>query len=255
MRIYCPQFKRGAELPALLVEVSNWAARALALPGLKATMKYCNKRWWRRKFKRVFGRDSQEYFLAFGTLEVDRALGAFPFTKPGRPKMRFSAQRVASGCELRAVAYVGSALSSDGGVTCKVVADDKMAEKLDLDFISFGAMSNLLTLNAFENPANLFVNYDPKSGFVSKKDGQRLCDFRPGYDYGLILKIHPTQFPNRTWIVCAGIGEWGTSGSAWFLAHKWRELAKDLKGNDQFACLVEVTSGQDESAVICVRLK
>jgi hypothetical protein len=186
---------------------------------------------------------------------ANQQLGAFPFTKPTHPEMLFSAQRVASGCELRAVAYVGSALSLDGGIASKVIADDLIAGKLDIDFISFGAMSNLLTLNAFSNPANQFVDYDRKSGFfVSKKDGQRLCDVRKGCDYGVILKIHPEQFPKRTWIVCAGIGEWGTSGSAWFLAHKWRDLAKDLKNSDQFACVIEVTPGQDESAIVRVRL-
>lgn len=256
----------GGSLTGLLLEISNWAARALAIPGLKATGKYCNKRWWRRKFKKVFGQDSREYFLVFGNLEIhpeiqhmlksaNQQLGAFPFTKPTHPKMLFSAQKVASGCELRAVAYLGSALSLDGGIASKVIADDLIAGKLDIDFISFGAMSNLVTLNAFSNPANQFVDYDLKSRFfVSKKGGQQLCDVRRSCDYGVILKIHPEQFPRRTWIVCAGIGEWGTSGSAWFLAHKWRDIAKDLKDNDQFAFVIEVTPGQDESAILRVRV-
>jgi len=32
----------------------------------------------------------------------------------------------------------------------------------------------------------------------------------------------PADFPNHSWIVCAGLGEWGTSGTAWYLAHRWR---------------------------------
>jgi hypothetical protein len=249
-----------------LLELSNWVARGLAIPGLKATWKYGIKRWWRRKFKKVFGQGSQEYFLAFGILEINPAipqllvavsqqLSDFPFTKPSRADMSFSAQRVASSCELRAVAYLGSALSLDGGRASKVVADDLIAGKLDIDFISFGAMSNLMTLNAFANPANHFVDYDRKSCFfVSKKDGKWLCDVRKGCDYGVILRIHPEQFPKRTWIVCAGIGEWGTSGSAWFLAHKWRDLAKSLKNSDEFTCVIEVRPGQDESAIVRVLL-
>lgn len=246
----------------LFLEIVNWAARALAIPGLRGMWKYGSKEWWRRQFKKVFGREVQEHFLACGALEinpiipqllmtVNRQLSQFPFTKPGRRDMSFSAQRVASVCELRAVAYIGSALSVDGGRTSKVVADDWIAAKLDVDFISFGAMNNLMTINAFANAANRYIDYDRNLGFfVSKKDGQPLCDVRAGYDYGVILKIHPDQFPERTWIVCAGIGEWGTSGSAWFLSHNWRSLAKNLKDNDQFGCVVEVRPGQDESAVL-----
>jgi len=248
-------------LTHLFLEIANWAARALAIPGVRGTWKYGSKRWQRRQFKKIFGREAQEHFLAFGTLEInpsiaqllatlDQQLSRFPFTKHGRPDMSFSAQKVASSCELRAVAYIGPALSLDGDRTSRVFADDSVEGKLDIDFISFGAMSNLMTVTAFANPANQFVDYDRTLGFfASKKNGQRVCNVREGYDYGVILKIHPEQFPQRTWIVCAGVGEWGTSGSAWFLAHNWGSLAKKLKDSDQFACVIEVRPGQDESAV------
>ena len=165
--------------------------------------------------------------------------------------MSFSAQRVASACELRAVTYVSSALSVEGGRASRVIGDDSIATKLDIDFISFGVMNNLLTRNALANSANRFVDYDLKSGFfVSKKDGQPLCEVRAGHDYGVILKLHPDQFPKRTWIVCGGVGEWGTSGSAWFLANRWKSLAEKLKDDDQFVCIIELQPGQDESAVL-----
>jgi hypothetical protein len=45
-------------------------------------------------------------------------------------------------------------------------------------------------------------------------------------DHGFILRITPPEFPTRSWIVCAGLGEWGTSGSSWFLANKWQELVE-----------------------------
>jgi len=47
----------------------------------------------------------------------------------------------------------------------------------------------------------------------------------------------------------AGLGEWGTSGSAWFLAMKWKELLKRSKGRD-FGAVIRVRQGQDESAEI-----
>jgi hypothetical protein len=246
----------------LLVEVGEWGLRALAIPGAKSSWKYGTRQWWRREFKKVFGTGVQDCFLGCGSLQINPAipsalgitnplLSKFPFVKPGRQEMSFSAQRVANVCELRAVSYIGSALSIDGGRSSKVVDDELIATKLDVDFISFGAMNNLATINAFDNPANRFVDYDLEVGFfVSKKDRRPLCVARTGYDYGVILKLHPSQFPKRTWIVCGGIGEWGTSGSAWFLAHKWRSLAGKLVGDDQFACVIELRPGQDESAVL-----
>jgi hypothetical protein len=53
------------------------------------------------------------------------------------------------------------------------------------------------------------------------------------------------------WIVCAGIGERGTSGTAWYLANKWQELRSKTK-DKPFAAIFRVEpdahSGRDQSA-------
>jgi hypothetical protein len=73
------------------------------------------------------------------------------------------------------------------------------------------------------------------------------------------MKINPSQFKKRTWFVCAGNDEWGTSGSAWFLANKWGTLLfKTMKWYDPFflftkqpfLAVLEITPGQDESATL-----
>lgn len=182
------------------------------------------------------------------SLSVHSKLAFFPLAKPARPDMAFSAQSLASSCEIRAVAYVGSVLTREGGVSANVVTDNSISQRLDLDFVSFGALSNLKTLDAFGNPANQLAEYDPAMGFfVSKRDRKPLYQRRTGYDYGIILKVHPSQFPRRTWICCAGSGESGTSGSAWFLAHRWKHIAGRVKETDQFVCVIEVKESQDES--------
>jgi hypothetical protein len=247
---------------SLLLGFLNWAARALAIPGVKSSWSFGKKRWWRRKFKKVFGQAEKEYFLACGMLQVnplirqfvrnaDPQLANYPFVKPTRLQMQFSAERVASGSEVRALAYIGDALKTDGGLASRVVPDDLIESRLDIDFVSFGAVSNLMTLATFENPSNQLASFDSAAGtFVSKVDGQPLYRVPDGYDCGIILRIHPNQFPRRTWIVCAGLGEWGTSGSAWFLAYRWREIVEKLKDVDQFVCVIQVRLGQDESATL-----
>lgn len=93
--------------------------------------------------------------------------------------------------------------------------------------------------------------------FQKLVSGNLVLDPESSFDYGLILKIRPEQFPERVWIVCAGIGEWGTSGAGWYLSNKWKEILKanrpwyDPRGlfeGADFATIVQVRPGQDESA-------
>jgi hypothetical protein len=233
-----------------------------SVTGTYATFRFLLKRYRRRRFKRVFGSAAQAYDLVFAALEVHPAvvnalqpnnpqLARFPLAKPGRPQMAFSAQKVVSSCEIRAVTYLESSLASNAGITARTVADDSVVQRLDFDFISLGATSNLKTNDIFGNAANNLADYDPSLGFfVLKTSNQPVCAIRAGYDYGIILKIHPTQFPRRTWIACAGLGEWGTSGSAWFLANKWHEIEKKVHDEQPFLCVIEVRVNQDESATL-----
>jgi hypothetical protein len=75
--------------------------------------------------------------------------------------------------------------------------------------------------------------------------------FAPNFDYGLILKLHPVQFPERVWIACLGINERGTSGTAWYLANRWQDLRRKTK-DKPFAAIFRVEpnvhSGRDQSA-------
>ena len=144
---------------------------------------------------------------------------------------------------------MASALGKDGHRFSIFTDDESVKSRLDVDFVSFGAMSNGKTIDVFENESNDLATFDTSNlFFVSKKTGQPLCAFRPDRDYGIILKIHPAQFPKRTWIACAGLGETGTSGSAWFLSHKWRDLERKFRGKEQFVAVIELRKDEDESA-------
>jgi len=68
-----------------------------------------------------------------------------------------------------------------------------------------------------------------------------------GFDLGIILKLTPRALPNRVWIMCAGIGEWGTSAAAFHLSRSWRDLAK-LFGRHDFAAVIKVRKGDDATA-------
>jgi hypothetical protein len=223
------------------------------------------RRWRRRRFQRMFGTDSGPYQLVYAALrlhpDVKASLPAafvppdgepFVFVRTDSNNARFSASQVASACEIRAATYIASALGKDGARESTFVDCDSVASKLDLDFISFGLISNRKTIDVFGNANNKLVNITSNSVFMaSRATGESLIPDRHEYlDYGIILKIHPVQFPARTWIACAGMGEFGTSGAAWFLARKWKELERRAKGDAPFFALLAVEPGKDESAVI-----
>lgn len=213
----------------------------------------------RRRFKRVFGSGSQPIFLVYGSMRVDPFLldlvpsehddlKKYPLSKPSDPSFHFSAENSASACEVRAASYLASSMGRYAGIGVCFESDENLSARLNVDFVSFGGLNNLKSKDAFNNEANDLIEFDPKAGFVFRGDGRPIASSLPEHDHGIILKIHPRQFPERTWVVCAGVGEWGTSGSAWFLANKWKEIESAVKSNSQFCCSIRVKTKQDESA-------
>jgi hypothetical protein len=222
-------------------------------------------KWRHHRFQRVFGAGVERYHLVYAPLKLHSAvLAALPptflradgapfiFVRSDSHNARFSASEITSSCEIRAASYVASSLGRDGARESIFVDSESIASKLDIDFISFGLISNAKTIDIFNNDGNDLVVIAPSPTFMAWKwSGEAtIPEYRAHLDYGVILKIHPVQFPGRTWIACDGMGEFGTSGAAWFLARKWRELEARAKDARQFFALVAVESGKDESAIL-----
>ena len=134
-----------------------------------------------------------------------------------------------------------------------------MHEKMDCSFISVGGVAKLAeTRDLLDDASNTFLEFSDNEGRCSIKDkitGAYLATDgkEKGFDYGLIIKIHPRNNRRRTWICCAGIGEWGTSGAGWYLSNKWAELQKIVK-NKEFYVVTKTRIGADETtSVISVR--
>jgi hypothetical protein len=201
-------------------------------------------------FKKVFGPAVTSRSLIYGSLAlVPQGTNKFQFIKSTQPGYAYSATSVASGCEVRAISYLATVLRLNGNIKSEIADDFQLAGKLDIDFVAFGCMNNKKSQDILGNSANKFVRYDVVSNAYVDLNGKGLYGGR--HDYGVLLKIHPHQFPDRVWIGCLGLGEWGTSGTAWFLANKWRQLASKLEAdNHDFMAIIEVVSGQDESATL-----
>jgi len=232
------------------------------------------KRWHRNwQLKKILGRDadsSSMFNIVYAKLSLpdfyDRStkeIVKYPYYKEAfeghQIKSKFSIKYPVSSCENRAVSYISSFYASYIKKDINIVSDIDIFSKFDLSYISLGWDSNYKTIDAIKNKSNTLVYIGDDHNFRSIKTNEIIFVKEEGYDYGLILKIHPYEYPKRVWMVCAGIGEYGTSGAAWFLSHKWKEFFKksDVINNPlsrfkskNFFAIIRVTPGKDESAIL-----
>jgi hypothetical protein len=240
--------------------VTPFETSALKLGTKWAPWLWAHLRTWLvgRQFKQVFGAgvDKSGFALVYGELALNSSMLPMPYVKVGgNPQARFSISRPVSQCELRAASYLSSSIGNGAGSTPALRSDAEIRSVLDLDFVSFGGpLSNFKSDDCQSNSNNSLAIFDqPNTRFLERKTGNLLAVCSdPAFDYGLILKVRPEQFPNRVWLVCSGFGEWGTSGAAWYLANRWTAIRTQAKDRP-FAAVVRVRAPQDQSAE-CIRI-
>ncbi len=230
-----------------------------------------------RRFRQVFGDDvaTQDlYHLIYGQYKLDECLlklavaGAknagmsdckanklvgFPYVRPHRPHLRLSIGNPVGGSAVPSAQYLLNAIAKHTGTAAVLTPDQGTEAKFDASFIAIGGPnSNDWTREALQLAANDGVKISPDEKNTEHEkitiDGEHSY-FRldEGGDVGLILKVHPDQFPDRTWIVCAGFTESGSKGAAWYLANRWRDIRKWARAGP-FAMLVRVEADLDDSA-------
>jgi len=227
---------------------------AIIYEGLRRLAKWLMNRLHKKSFRKIFPNEIFQEPIYLVYADFQSVAGVTPqgqvmpyvFTKKNSPGWGFSMQHPISSCEVRAARYIHDIMSKNGAHEDILVSDEDVSGKQDISFISFGgAASNVKT-------RLLFSKLDSSCGISDNFFDVKIPDSRfpinPGHDYGIIAKIHPNNFPERTWFVCAGRGEWGTSGAAWYLAKKWKELLK-TNADSMFILVVSVSVEQDESAV------
>jgi hypothetical protein len=211
-----------------------------------------------RKFKRVFGKDACRNLYVIYNVYKAPSLGA-RFPKPGS---RVRRSRSSGGTNLttvnscatsRAIAHLVYGITNGGLVVPKIASDLECDEKMDLSFLSIGGITNFKTIDLLDNDSNKFLDFRDKA-IVSRSSGKKIiiAGSEPDFDHGFIVKIYPDNNKNRTWICCSGFAEWATSGAAWYLAHKWKEIHKWAK-KSEFALIIKTRKGSDDSTSLLHR--
>ncbi len=152
---------------------------------------------------------------------------------------------------IRVVSYVVATFSAfrPSLKPITVVTDEQVSELWDATFICFGSSdSNIKTYDIENLPEQSFYTSDWDSyGCPIFKSCGRIFSINQSQDYGVLLRIKNPQYPEHYCFICAGIGEWGTSGSAYYLFQHWKELY-GKHGQQDFCKIIEVDIGLDESA-------
>lgn len=159
---------------------------------------------------------------------------------------------VVADAEIRSASYIINTLSKYRKKAVPVLDDMKALENTNRTFVSLGSSTTNQTTHLILNePNNEFLEFGQEGEdiyfILDKKNGRRFIGFQGTVkkDYGMVLRIPNLRSPRNLFFVCAGLGEWGTSGASWYLATKWRDLQAEF-GDAAFGIVVEVQLGFDD---------
>jgi hypothetical protein len=206
------------------------------------------------KFRNIFGNDvNKDFFLVYGLMKLsqtfnsDGTLMRMPYFKPEVPDMSFGNLTPASAAQLRGAQYISQLFGKNVRTSPVLATDVDVKDRMDISYCSIGGRNNVKTIDIENSKDNTFYKFNESlTGIVGKDNGQSQFIVDGLFDYGFIIKIKPKSI-DRTWIGIAGLGEWGTSGGAWYLARNWKVIEKKY-GDRPFGLIVKVKAGVDESA-------
>jgi hypothetical protein len=166
--------------------------------------------------------------------------------------------KVACICEVRATAYLSAAFATSEFMKSAIYSDNLTAcepTRIYLGIVSNPPSWDVLKTNPLVRIEGLIP--DAKTTiYFALPTGERLHSSRSvdemgdaNVDYGIIVRYCPKDRARPRSIVCAGLGEFGTSGSAYFLAKHFQKIALRLKGSEtNFLCVIRVPSEDDSKA-------
>lgn len=228
------------------------------------------KSWREFRMRQFWGRDLfvGALVICHGTLQVDRYWNRPPAASGQPPTLpspfikiyrdgaviRISgpSENVMGDSEIRSTSYLVKELSRGLKSAVQIEPDNRAFSRLSRSVVALGSGgSNELTRLILEEPNNGFFHFGQEGNEVfiqEKTTGTKYVGFRPplAKDYGIIVKLPNLRFPGSFFFVCAGLGDWGTSGAAWYLASNWNNLRSRFR--ETFGVIVEVDIGSDESA-------
>jgi len=201
----------------------------------------------RKKFKKVFGNDSDNFYIVYPSYEAPKN-SSFPKSPSKVPRRKYTTVNLTtinSNASTRSISHLSYIFGKYSKSLPQIKSDVDLDQQMDISFLSVGGLNNYKPLDVLDNTANIFLEFG-NGGIQSKTSSESIANVAGKHDFGLILKIHPENNPNRAWLCVAGLGEWGTSGAAWWLSRYWKTIHKQAK-EKPFACVTKTIYGSDDS--------
>lgn len=216
------------------------------------------------KFKRFYGQnaiDSDKVFIVLDPYEhpVSRAnlpTGQNRFIKNfhGRKQNAelIGEDKLLGSCSVRVTKYSVSefALFRQKTNPVKVTLDENVMNNWEGTFICFGSSdSNIKTYDIESlNENNLYSFGFGQNGIRCFTIRGESYSIDTSGDVGILMRLQNPYHSDHKLFVCAGIGEWGTSGASYYLFKNWRQLYRRFGSKTNFALIIKVDFNSDESA-------
>lgn len=216
------------------------------------------------KFKRFFGRkaiESEKVYIVLDPYEhptsrsqlqyaQNRFIKRFMGRKEDTPLV--GEDKLLGSCSVRVTKYSSSefALFRQKTNPVNVVLDESVINNWEGTFICFGSSdSNIKTYDIESlNENNLYSFGFNQNGYrCFTINGEQLNISQNG-DIGILMRLKNPYHNDYNLFICAGLGEWGTSGAAYYLFKNWRKLYKRFGSKTNFVLALRVTQNSDESA-------
>lgn len=217
---------------------------------LQSTCRYIHGRLNWRRFRAVFGDDAgKEFYIIYKSSRTE-SHARFPAVQAEVPQPTAGTTHLTtinSCATTRATGYLLHEFGRRTRGTPLLRSHSETAQTTDLSFISIGG-GNHKTNDFLKDPSNVFLDYEHPA-IVAKTSRRGIAQAEGKFDYGFIAKMHPQNHPGRTWICCFGIGEYASSGAAYYLSQNWRIIQKTV-GNKPFAYVTKTEFGKDDSTCV-----
>lgn len=142
------------------------------------------------------------------------------------------------------VAMFGSLLAPFRKNPIEVVTDEEVNTVMDATLICFGSSDSNLKTYDIENQYGkqfyeFFFNINGQRAFRMRQTIYNLDQGTPAKDKAVLLKIKNPNDKGYSYIICAGLSEWGTLAACYYLVRNWKTLYREYKRKD-FCLLLEV---------------
>ena len=157
----------------------------------------------------------------------------------------------------QAAALLTALFARHTGKSLHVVTDTELSPNTDAVLICYGTSDfNFKTFDIEAESGSSLCQYlfDANGQRAFRLGGQfHFMESRDGviYDKAIVRRLTNRPFSNRSYVICAGLSEWGSLAAVCYLTRNWKELHKRFDGFGQrkdFCVLLEVPCGQFEYA-------